>query len=465
MGKDMSVSKTYVKDLPRRILENDDGTEIIPQSYDNEEVYYIVNNTRTETGKEVNTQLNIRFICKQLNINTPDIDKRELWYIVRNALGGKIDLKGSSDQQYISFSSQIKSFCEKVAETMQMPFNYWGFALEYLGVPSKDTVIAYDSSLKTKALTVDDISKYSDVPFFIVVCEKKSTLDDFVNEMYKRGYKRGFFGFVLGGYAITTVIRLILALKGKEKFILATLVDYDLNGIQIMMDMCRYADAENVIPIGVHDEILQFGNLEFDDLAEDYKPEKLDDLVLGCQNMVDELGFDQEYKNVILGWIERCKYRRVELNAITAYNIRKKISKVGVFADYFEMKIKDKIWDLNREITPSVSPPDYIRDYMSEIQQKAIEKFEEYLENNGLRWSNDWLNAIEELKETYNMFVEQNKNYNGKLDQDIDKLIRRQNKELKNILTNSDLYSETKVKLKVIKDITLEGIQQIKYEA
>jgi hypothetical protein len=229
-----------VKDLPENLkIETLSGVNhnIYPAGYDNTTVMFVEDKTRTNTGRETNRQMNIRFIKIQLGIAVPDSDKREMFYLVRNKCGGVIDLKGSSQQQYISFSIMLKNFGEALVKVKTFEYPYWGFALEYLGVYSKDTVITYDGDGTARALSVDDMTRYVNAPFFLIICEKESTLVDFIGELRNRGYTHGFFGLVLKGYAITTVIKLMLRVNNKEKFKVFTLGDFDLNGIQIYLDL------------------------------------------------------------------------------------------------------------------------------------------------------------------------------------------------------------------------------------
>jgi hypothetical protein len=426
----------------------------VSTSYDEMDVKYIQKNLKTRVGELVIKVMNERFIYYQLGITIQPIDKRELWYVCRNTLGGVIDLAGDPDQQYISFSNMVKGFCDELVPSM---FNYWGEAQEKL-VPSKEKAIIYDCNMRSTTLSFDSVERLSETPFFIVICEKQSTLEDFMNELRSRGYRRGFYGIVLGGYAVTSVIVLLNKLYEKDKFTVVTLLDFDLNGFQIYLDLSKWYPCET---IGVNPFMLEYSNLSFNELKETYNPKNSDKLIVGIENMIEEVNADDETKATFMEWVKLMKTERCELNAVTAFRFQQGKPKAIDFVNYFEYILEKRVWDLNREVVPSINKPSYIEKIRREIEEKAIEAFNKFLSDMDLLYSDGWIESIPELKEKLEKYLQINSNYTGKLNE-FESLISKQNKTLKTILENSSLYLEIKEKLEKIRDDVLNVISNYK---
>lgn len=456
----MAVYKTKVADLPKNILEEAQ----IPEKYFEDEVLFVEKNSRSNTGAEVYRQLNMRLVRAQLGLENQEVDKRGLlWYTVRLKLGGVIDLKGDSDQQYISVSEMFKGFCDEIAR--HLGFEYWAFVPDYLGVPTKDIAIFVDSNLNTKAMTVEQIENLKETPYFIVTCEKMGALNEFITSLKNRGYKRGYLGFYnsQGGYTVSSTVKLLIALKKRveqegKKFAVFNLMDYDLNGMQIHLDMKKWFDCE---PIGVTPDMLNycFDEAVIDKFKENYNPKNIEKLITGVENMVNDLDITQEDKEKYISWASEITKQRIELNAVLAYRSTNHEEQAQDFVKYFiEVLLPNRTWDLNKDEKPSVSRPSYISEIIQKLESEATKTVDKYLSDKNLRYSNDWIEAIPKLKQKYEEFIAENSEYKDDLT-NTRKLINKQSKELEEILKKSELYSDVETELDELSEAVIKKLE------
>jgi len=410
MSGNEKLKQVKVKDLPKTITEHKYGEilrfnvvptnilDLIGEEYYNEMVYVIENRANKKTGAEVVKVMNERFVQKQLNLNFQSTDKRELFYIIRYNLGGKLDIKGDNKQQGRSIDESIKGYCEKLVEPLDL--KYWGYVFDYLDITPKETIIVYDTQMNPIMLSNENINEYTKTPFFLIICEKKETIKATMKEMINRGYDKGFYGLALGGTSTTYNIKLLISLGKPKNFYVFVMHDLDLDGIKIFFDMKKYFPCES---IGINPEMLDSSGVSFEDGCEDYKPENRSKTLKYLYETIEKSNFTNEIREMYKKWVFMCENKRFELNSLTALRIREAptLYKTRDFCNYLIAKIEDpeRPWNLNRirplnkkgdlmdfwtikTKIPRVSViPDFILEFDEDIvKDKINEEHKEYLD-------------------------------------------------------------------------------------
>lgn len=491
-----------VNELPERI------TKMIPEYQHESKVFFIKNNSKSKTGSEVVKFLNKRFLLGQLGMEQQKTDHREVFYMVRKKLKGHLDIKGNSDQQYISLSNMITTFYRKVKRIMG--YDYWGISMDLLKTKSKGIAIIYDTQMNTTTLTMKNLEDFKRAPFFFIICEKEETLRSTMEEMINRGYNTGFYGIALGRYATSHTIRLLIELAKVRKFYTFIMHDLDVNGLMIFFNMAKWIQAES---IGINLKFLDVIGVDFDEISEDYSPLKRD--LKGSRNMVRKLG-NGNREDDYYEWIESCEEERIELNSLTALRLHQDPTrnKARDFADYLIHKLEHdpRIFDLNRYRSPDpdielihnppiFERPDFIDNAIWDVQNTAEQCINDYLYTRRLHSSYQWkslLNgqarqherAYENLYALMEHYLEivlmrkkrQNRNFDGSV-KDAETVLMRQERELRQLINRQQQmlielkqkqrkaisralkktpeYSEVKERIRDLRDEiidTLEGI-------
>ena len=434
--------RELVVNLPSNILEHDDGTVIIPEEFDQIEVWYVVDTTRSEVGRLIFLFMNRRFVQIQINQVVPRVDKREVWYLCTGDMKEGLDIKGKPTQQYISMSGMIKNFCEAVAEAFNM--EYWAFAMDYLQIDAKEKATymnptSNSSTARAYIINKKDVEKFVSTPFFMVVCEKPLVFD-VLEDLYKKGYKKGFIGVNTGGFAVTHFIRVLLEAKIKrDNLYIFLMTDFDLNGLQIYLDMKRYFNVEL---IGTNPDFISKYGMDYNNLkvSFDTPVKKVDALRKGVEQMATTIltGTPEEIKMHKWAKLLGESLERVELNACTAEKIKRNRPKMEDFTQELLERIEGRFYDLNYYSTPSYNKPSFIDEKIAEVRDLASKTLEEFLASIDLRYTSDWLSKIKEAEALYNKFIKENKRYNESL-KDVDKLLRNQGNQITKIIVNSQL--------------------------
>jgi len=467
------LEEVLVGALPESYIVN------IPEDIYDNKVLLVKDNSKTNSSKFLNSILNKRFVFKQLDLELQETTKRELWYDVTKGLKHDFDLKGTPKQQYISLSEAMKSYCEKLR--VYLGFEYWAFVLDYLLVETGERALIWDpkdmdSENESKVMTLKGLDNFEKCPFFLILCEKVATLKPIIGEMIKRGYKEGYYGISMKGYATSVVIKLLLRLRKIRKFRLFVAHDLDQNGLMIYFDMLRYINCQN---IGITPEFLELFKIDKEEVSEPFTAKNKNAVIKATIGMIDELEIEDSEKDKFIEWSNYCREEKIELNSISSYNLRRDSSRSKVYdlVDCIETFLNEEgnVWDLNRYdqpiyyspdwlYKPSVSRPKLIGDIISEIQEKATEKIYEFLKSKNLRDDWNWREIIKEdyekILEGYNKiyglskrigkhrakrFIRKNRNYKKSLkkisllreideqDRKLQNLTDRQNKDLKKI--------------------------------
>ena len=371
-----SVKKVIVKDIPPDQFPMEYMKHISEEQQNTVRKYVYLNtgwHNVTKTGIEVNKHVNQIYIYKQLGLPTPETDKNEIFYFIRDNLGGILDVSytDKSKERGGIASGKTDVYLKKLHNTMffEDPIKYptWEFVQDYLNITSKEAVEVYDKNMKVSLLNYDTIMEISKTPFFLIICEKQSTLKAFMRELIIRGYgkKYDYYGINLGGQSTSYVVKLLSKLSQIRNFYAFCLHDLDVSGVEILLDMKKQF---NVISIGVNPEFLEYIGVNFDDLKELWRPrprkkktgeiiteeeliqETRDSLIKKAQTVLNKIDISEEQYKIYNDWIEYCSLERAELNSLTAYRLKEDIykSKVRDFVNYFEKLMKDCKWNLLR---------------------------------------------------------------------------------------------------------------------
>ena len=417
---------------------------------------------RIDTNKRLRDFLNERFILYQLRqlrlrpipiIESIEMTKREVWYYIEIlSKKANTDLDGN----YIGFVISIKDYCETIKEKIGVP--YWGYVLDDLKIKAKARATIYEEDEEIEDLWLpigldkDTLKKYTEAPFFLILCEKEGVITAFLKELLKRGYdKKYFYCINLGGESPTNAIRLIREYLNIKNFHVFVLHDMDMSGLEIFFDVKRHFKCKS---IGVNPNFLEHHEYDFNKLSEAYRSKTTgkesyrvsEKLVSKTITILNQLDITIEEKETYNKWIEMCIEKRVELNSITAHKIESdpSVSKVNDFVNYFiyileetnwnltrirPLKKKKKNWDgrniwtIKSKIPRLDGYPDFINEFDEDIIEDKIneehkdyldvikeigniittntENIEEELEKLTNTEEEDIDNEIEEIKETY----------------------------------------------------------------
>lgn len=386
-----NIKKVKVRDLETSITEystyrwNDIPEGIlsqIPKEWFDDDVYIVKNTNKMETYSEVFKIMNERYVFKQLiergaELNLQATDKSEVYYIIRKTLNNKFDIAGDEKTQRKSIGEKITRYCKRLYE--HLGYKYWGYVYDYLNIIPKETIIIFDTKMKTEILSNENLMEIAKIPFFLIICEKKEPLRATVEEMINRGYTKGFYGIVLGGTSTTYNIKLLIELSKIRSFYAYVMTDLDQDGILILMVMKRWFPCES---IGINPEMLAFAEVNFEDGCEDYKPRNIN--FEGKKGIFNEYNIDGDQKKIYRKWLDICKEKRFEINSLTALRLKENIneSKARDICNYLISKIEDpnRAWNLDRYDKPTYSKPilydidiykpKFIQDVEKEIDKK-----------------------------------------------------------------------------------------------
>ena len=346
-----------------------DPLKKIPEEFWENEIWFQSPNKKNpiqlDCKKRLRDYLNERFILYQLELNNispelydvlPEMSLREVWYYIE--ILAERDGK-TMDSGYNEFFKGITNYLKRIYEKMELP--YWAYAYDSLKIKSKAKAMIYIYDEKelqwlTIGLDKNTLKTYTNVPFFLILCEKEDTIEPFLKELIKRDYKKEYFYCInLGGESPSNAIRLIREYLPIRNFHCFILHDMDMKGLEIFFDMKRH--FINCESIGVNPEFLEYCGYEFEKLCEKYKTDtgksretvssQLED---GTRTVFNELDMSIEEKERYNNWINMCIRRRIELNSITAHKIENTPleSKVKDFVDYFIYILEKSKWDLTR---------------------------------------------------------------------------------------------------------------------
>ncbi len=411
--QDDNLIKVIVKELPERWLNN------ISEQFYNKEVYLVADNSRKKTGEVLVDFLNERFVRSQLELEIPDSDKRDTWYLVEERLkdkGGN-DFAGNPNQQYISMSNAIESYCSKLCKFFQVP--YWGFVMDELTMKSHARAIVFDMELKGTLLDVRTLEGYIDeekrkfiepsdfvkTPFFFLICEKEAVLTNIMKGLKKRGYNKGWYGINTQGYATTNVIRLLLKYQNLKKFYVFLVHDYDLDGLTIFFDLKRYFPCESA---GLNPILIEKSKINTKGFLQGYKTKSgkaRNKQIKGANSVLNDLRIRKEERKVYREWINGCINGRAEIQALTGYRLNENMTQNPArdFVNYIVSLLEDipRIYDLNRlETINSIAPndfiyfsfkkPSFIDEIIWEIQENIQNTVKKFLESKNLESVDDW---------------------------------------------------------------------------
>ena len=508
-----------IKELPIDLLIQ------IPEKYRERNIFLTKDYSKTRTGSEVIRILNRRYIFTQLGLELQETDHREIFYMIRKKFAKEdnklisdedlLDISGDFDQQYISITgNMIEGYYRKLAP--HLGFKYWGFVMEYLNISSQGVAKIFDLDLNEYVVNLKTlhnvIPESVNIPFFLIICEKKMTVDITMKGLIEKGYDKGYYGITLSRFATTHVIKYLIELAKLKRLYIFVLHDFDLSGLMIYFNIRKWIDCESV---GINPDFLREGDLDFEQLFEFYKPKNKNKLIKGARGMIKTLDISEKEKVKYNEWLELCLTRRIELNSLTALREIEdyKLNKARDFVDYIIKKAETKIWDLNRYKKPKAIRPDYSRPYankpsyiheiIEEIKEKATEEINKYLESINLKYDSQWQDLI---KEDYNKMIDgiesvykiqerlgkikarriqrKNKRYSGSL-LSVDQIIRDQKTEIYNLyrkqtrrlgkirkrqkrifrklIEKTPEFKETKNKLEEIKGIVINALENINY--
>ncbi len=399
--KEVIVKNISPEQFPMKYMKD------IPEEKRERKVKYMhfhTEKTKIRAGIEVNKLLNRNYIFKQLDLPIPkELWKREIFYLVRKILGGEIDSKGKTkESRYKNMETgMIDYYLKKLFNTLKEEdpeiYQYWGFAQDYLNVFSKEIVEVYDKNMGPPSLLNNDtIKKISRTPFFLIICEKLSTLKAFMRELIIREYgkKYNYYGINLGKQATIPAVKLLIELSEIRNFHAFCMHDLDMSGIGIFFNMKRYFD---ITSIGINPEFLEYIGVNFDDLKElwEVEPKKgrtkkgepkktkeeriqetKDTLIKLSQDLLNKTNVSEEQHKIYSSWIDFCSEERAELDSLTAYRLEEDMykSKARDFVNYFEKLMKDCKWNLLR--VKDFKKKDYIRYIGPEGEYEIADKYE-----------------------------------------------------------------------------------------
>jgi len=383
-----------------------------------------------------------------------------MWYFVEIMCGGIIDYGSDKPYKY-SFIGQVRNFLKAIAKLYDL--EYWGDAYELLKITAKARAMIYANGNKIP-LDIKAVPKYTDVSFFFLICEKEDILSAMLEEIENRGYYTGFIGINTEGMGTTNVIKLIREYSKVKNFHCFVSHDLDISGINIYLNLKRYFNCDS---IGVNPKMLDSIGIKFDDICEGYGNKKID--IKGHNTILENANLNDIERKEIEEWSKMCRYKKAELNCITAHRLYETPheSKVKDLVDYLELILQGKEWNLNRyrkpdyyklgvldtiftlypqlsdeNITECIKKAKEIRYNLTKnitkpiwsIQAKAEKIINDYLDKKGLVSSEDWDNLISEsIRKIENgntilhnildrfrsikhrRFIHKNKRYNGSI--------------------------------------------------
>lgn len=344
------VKEVLVKDLPKDQFPHEYMKFVKPEDH-NKTVFYVtfqITNTKATTaGMEMNKLMNYRYVFKQLEIDFPKTDLREIWYNIQTILKRKY--KKAMDMGFPSLEKAVggSGYCQKLYK--HLGFEYWGYVYDYLKITPAEVIVVYEPNLtKEFLLNTRTIPKIAETPFFLVISEKKETIVDVMEELYNRGYRNGYYGINLGKVATSYGIKLLIELSNIKNFHMYVLHDLDISGLKIFLDMKKWIKRATIESIGVNPEFLRIADIKIDDVCEGYKASKME--TKGVRGTIKELRISEVQKEIYRSWANSCLERKVELNSITAYRILEDITKPKArdYVNYLIQKIEEKNWNLTR---------------------------------------------------------------------------------------------------------------------
>ena len=321
-----NMIEKIVEELPEELLIQ------IPEEYHIESVFLTKDYSKSRTGSEVIRILNRRYIFTQLGLELQETDHREIFYMIRKKFAkddnklesdeNLLDISGDFDQQYISVTgNMIEGYYRKLAT--HLGFKYWGFVMEYLNITSQSIAKLIDLDLNEYVVSLktlkEVIPKCLDIPFFLIICEKKMTVDITMKGLIDKGYDKGYYGITLSRFATTHVIKYLIELAQLKRLHIFVLHDFDLSGLMIYLNIKRWIDCESV---GVNPDFLKERDLDFEQLFEFYKPKNKSKLIKGVKGMIRNLDISEEEKAKYNDWLGLCLTQRIELNSLTAQRDR-----------------------------------------------------------------------------------------------------------------------------------------------
>lgn len=476
------VLKT-VNSLSERWLKN------ISNEFLDKEVYIVDISNRKKVSEELFDILNERFVRKQLGLEIPSADNRDLWYQVFDRLHGEVDLSGDSLQQQISFDGMVKNFCSKLIEF----FNaiYWGYVQDELNIKSKARAVAFtingqsylmDSTTITKEYFQHEKNEFfnliNETPFGFIICEKEEVLKSTMRQLKDNGYKYGWLGIGTQGYASTPVIRLLMEYKEKisDRFFVFVIHDLDIDGIKIYLDMKRYFPCESA---GLNPQLIKRVGIDVKPLFQKYKGKdgKAKDFqIKGALTLIDELFvsdiIDYEEREELHSWIEYCSERRLELQSLTGHRIEEDMTQNPArdYAEYIEYLLtsESRIFNLNRYDepnwkdyswednikTPSVvdSKPSFIESMRREILSLISDKLDSFLKDYDKE--DFWTGFVSDVKDSALEYLNHSVQRKMKILTNHRDIMIDKNKDYKDSLTLvKDCISKQTNELKRIKNV------------
>lgn len=441
-----------------------DPLKNIPEIYWNQKVWLLVEYKkapiRIDAHKRLRDFLNERFILYQLRqlrlrlipiIESVEMTQREVWYYIE-ILAERDNMV--MDSNYTgSFVKAIKEYCKSIQEKVGMP--YWGYVFDILKLKSKARANVYEKDKEEDmyipiGLDKDTLKRYTDAPFFLILCEKEDTITAFLKEIIEKGYNEDYFYCLnLGGEASTNAIRLLREYLNIRNFHCFILHDMDISGLEIFFDMKRHFNCKS---IGVNPEFLEYCEYEFNQLCENYKNKKGKTLERVSKKMevkvhtiLNELDIPVEEKETYNNWIEMCIKKRIELNSITAHKIESNpsVSKVSDFIDYFIHIIETSTWNLNR-LRPLKKEGDWDNYWTIKTRLDKLETHPTFIKE----FAKDNTNLLDDkIKEEHKEYLE--------IIEEIDDMITTNTEEIKERLGILE-STEEEVINNTIKEITKE---------
>ncbi len=524
-SKDATIKEIKIRELEPYILKD------IPERYYDETAYILCDHYRNlisyEASYKLRKLMNRRLVFYQLGLinRLQEMSNREMWYFVEKMCDGIIDYP-SKEPYTGSFIGQEKKFLKAITEFYNL--EYWGDAYELLKITAKARAMIYDSG-RIIPLDIKAIPSYIDVPFFFLICEKEGILKAMLKEIENRGYYTGFIGINTEGMSSSNVIKLIRRYSGVKNFHCFVSHDLDISGINIYLNLKRYFNCDS---IGVNPKMLDHIGIMFNDVCESYGEKKPN--IKKHNTMLKNADLNDTETKEIKEWSKMCRFKKVELDCITAHRLYEtpNESKVKDLVDYFELILQEKEWDLNRYRKPDyykigeletifISHPqlsdENITEYtkkasdikwkltkhitkpIREIERKAKEVIDNYLDKKGLTYTEDWKNLINEpirkmknsntiLQNILNRFgsikqyrfIHKNKRYNGSIKKAreiinnqsdqlnrlrykqkkwLKKRVERQNKICERLIKKSPEYRETEKNLTEIKNRVIKMLE------
>jgi len=414
------IKEIKVRELEAYVLKD------IPERYYDETVYILCNHYKNKPPYKASYKLrklmNRRFVFYQLELidRLQEMSNREMWYFVEIMCGGQIDY-GAKKPYKDSFIGQVKNFLKAIAKLYDI--EYWGDVYELLKITAKARAMIYDSGKKIP-LDIKAVPKYTEVPFFFIICEKEDILRAMLKEIENRGYYYGFIGINTEGMGTTNVIKLIREYSEVKNFHCFVSHDLDISGLNIYLNLKRHFNCDS---IGVNPKMLDSIGIKFNDVCEKYNKKYN---IKGHNTTLENANLNDTERKEIKEWSKMCRYKKVELNCITAHRLYETPheSKVKDLVDYFEVVLQEKEWNLNRYRKPEYTEIAVSRIYIyypqlsnenrneytqkatriklkltshitrpiREIERKANEVIKDYLDKKGLATPEDWDNLISE---------------------------------------------------------------------